>query len=81
MNLLEATVQGSSFARVTFEVREAGTDAWTTIGVDDNPAFRLYWSARDYAPGTTLEIRATARGALDEDGVSAVATAAVGGSG
>ncbi|MGE0817177.1 MAG: alpha-amylase family glycosyl hydrolase [Candidatus Nanopelagicales bacterium] len=81
VNLLEATVQGSSFARVTFEVREAGAEEWRTIGVDDNPAFRLYWSARDYAPGTTLEIRATARGALDEAGVSAVVTATVGGAG
>jgi glycosidase len=80
-NLLEATVQGSSFARVTFEVREAGTQQWRTIGIDDNPAYRLYWSARDYAPWTALEIRATARGALDEDGVSAVVTATVGGAG
>ncbi len=80
-NLIEAQVQGGSLAQVVFEARPAGSDdPWTLMGVDDAAPYRVYWSARDFAPGSQLEIRATARANPGADGVSALLQVGVGGS-
>jgi alpha-amylase len=79
-NLIEATVGGALLAEVSVEVRVAG-GPWTSVGTDASPAYRVYWSARGVAPGSEVEIRATARARPGADGVSALLRASVGGTG
>jgi glycosidase len=54
---IRADVGGGGFAEVTFLAR-VGNGAWTSIGTDDNPPYRVFHDVADIAPGTVVQYRA-----------------------
>ena len=57
---IRAELDSAQFAEVTFAVREAGTEAFTLIGVDDNPPYRVFYDASTWPDGTQLDFIAIA---------------------
>ena len=52
------TVPAKGYNQVTFAYRVQGTDAWTTLGTDDNAPYRVFHDVRGIPQGTLLEYRA-----------------------
>ncbi|SDD58521.1 pullulanase X25 domain-containing protein [Auraticoccus monumenti] len=62
-------------ATAGFAWREAGTQEWTPLGVDDNAPYRVFHDVRGLGAGTLLEYRVVLRdssGNLSADSASAV---------
>jgi glycosidase len=57
---IRADLSGAQFVEVTFAVREAGSDDFTLIGVDDNPPYRVFYDGSLWPDGTQLDFIAVA---------------------
>ncbi|MFN8443846.1 MAG: pullulanase-type alpha-1,6-glucosidase [Caldilineaceae bacterium] len=53
---LGANVSGNQYAEVTFAVKVSGAAEWTTVGVDDNPPYRVYYDASSLPSGATFDV-------------------------
>lgn len=71
-----AALDGGSFAEVTFAV-QTDDDAWTVIGTDDNPPYRVFYDVAELTPGTRLRFKAIVQDASGNLG-SASSSAVVG---
>jgi YD repeat-containing protein len=60
---VSADVSASTFAQATFLYRPVGTQAWRTIGTDDNAPFRVFHDVAGMPVGSVLEYRAVVRDA------------------
>lgn len=58
---LGAVLVENSFAQVSFSIRQVGQVAWTPLGTDDAPPYRVFADVGAYPAGTLLEIRAVAK--------------------
>jgi glycosidase len=56
-----AAIPDNAFAQVTFAYRPVGTQAWTTLGTDDNAPYRVFQDVTSMTKGTLLEYRAVAK--------------------
>lgn len=58
---LKAVWEGATNGQVAFSVREVGSAVWRPLGTDDNAPWVVYPDLSGLAPGTKVEVRATAK--------------------
>ena len=75
---IRAALSNDDFAQVSFGYRVAGTQAWTSLGTDDNAPYRVFHDVTGLATGTVVEYRMVAKDLRGR--VSATSTAGIVGS-